>query len=429
MVMLNISPARRMSALRAHLFARLNRRKAELRAAGVDVISLDMGSPDLPPASHIVEALVRGARRLDRYGYGEFSGSPAVKRAFADFYARRFGVALDPEREVLLLLGSKEGIYHLNFAYLDVGDVALVPDPGYPTYAAAAKLAGATVYPLPLERLSDTTREGASEVEGDSWLPALERIPSDVVARAKVMWLNYPNNPTTSVAPLAFFERAAAFCRQHGILLAHDNAYSETGYDAYRPPSVLQVRGTKEVAVECFSLSKAYNVAGMRVGALVGHAEVIKTVAALKSNVDTGAFAAIEDAAVAALTGDQTWLEARQADYRRRRDVCVAALRALGCAVALPRATIYVWARLPNGETDSVAWCEAVLEATGVSFTPGAAFGSNGEGYFRVALTATPARLSEAMARLAAYLQRTDGRPTSSSQSARDLHCKHAILA
>ncbi|GIV83062.1 MAG: LL-diaminopimelate aminotransferase [Candidatus Roseilinea sp.] len=426
MNLLNIPPARRMSALHAHLFARLNRRKAELRAAGVDVISLDMGSPDLPPAPHIVQALVRSARRPDRYGYGEFSGSPAVKRAFADFYARRFGVTLDPEREVLLLLGSKEGIYHLSFAYLDVGDVALVPDPGYPTYAAAAKLAGATVYPLPLERMSHATQAGASEAEGDVWLPALDRIPGDVVARAKVLWLNYPNNPTTSAAPLTFFERAAAFCRQHGILLVHDNAYSETGYDAYRPPSVLQVPGANEVAVECFSLSKAYNIAGMRIGALVGHAEVIKTVAALKSNVDTGAFAAVEDAAIAALTGDQTWLEARQAEYRRRRDVCVAALRALGCLVALPKATIYVWARLPNGETDSAAWCEAVLEATGVSFTPGAAFGANGKGYFRVALTATPARLSEAMARLAAYLQRTDGRPTS---SAPDLHCNHAILA
>ncbi|MCS6848354.1 MAG: aminotransferase class I/II-fold pyridoxal phosphate-dependent enzyme [Anaerolineae bacterium] len=442
-----ISPARRLSAVKPHLFARLNRRKAELRAASVDVIALDMGSPDLPPAPHIVEALVRSARRPDSYGYGEFSGSPAVKRAFAYFYAQRFGVELDPEREVLLLLGSKEGIYHLSFAYLDPGDVALVPDPGYPTYAAAARLAGATVHAVPLERVRGTRGDGVDGVNGVGsvggvngvssvggvedvmWLPALERIPKDVAARAKVLWLNYPNNPTASIAPRTFFERAVAFCQQHSILLAHDNAYSETGYDGYRAPSVLQVRGAKDIAIEFFSLSKAYNVAGMRVGALVGHPEVVKTVAALKSNVDTGAFAAIQDAAIAALTGDQSWLEARQEIYRRRRDLCVAALRALGCEVALPHATIYLWARLPHGETDSAAWCAAVLEAAGVSFTPGVAFGQSGEGYFRVALTAPLERLREAMERLAAYVQRSD-RPSATGTDGAHDHClEHAVLA
>ncbi|BCX02533.1 MAG: LL-diaminopimelate aminotransferase [Candidatus Roseilinea sp.] len=428
-----IPPARRMSAVKPHLFARLNRRKAELRAAGVDVIALDMGSPDLPPAPHIVEALVRSARRPDSYGYGEFSGSSAVKRAFARFYAQRFGVELNPEREVLLLLGSKEGIYHLSFAYLDSGDVALVPDPGYPTYASAARLAGATVHAVRLERARGANGVGSvSSVGGGEdvmWLPVLESIPEDVVARAKVLWLNYPNNPTASIASRAFFEHAVAFCRQRGILLAHDHAYSETGYDGYRAPSVLQVRDAKDVAVEFFSLSKAYNVAGMRVGALVGHPEVVKTVAALKSNVDTGAFAAIQDAAVAALTGDQAWLEERQEIYRRRREVCVAALRALGCEVALPRATIYLWARLPRGEVDSAAWCTAVLEATGVSFTPGVAFGQNGEGHFRVALTAPLERLREAMERLATYLQRS-GRPSPmGTDGAYDHPLAHAVLA
>lgn len=425
--MMVISPAHRMSAIKPHLFARLNRRKAELRAAGMDVIALDMGSPDLPPAPHIVEALVRGARRPDGYGYGEFSGSPAVKRAFADFYARRFGVELDPEREVLLLLGSKEGIYHLSFAYLDAGDVALVPDPGYPTYAAAARLAGATVHAVRLEQVRGA--KGVVGVEDVMWLPALESIPADVAARAKVLWLNYPNNPTASIASRAFFERAVAFCKQHGILLAHDNAYSETGFAGYHAPSVLQVHGAKEIAVEFFSLSKAYNVAGLRVGALVGHAEVVNTVAALKSNVDTGAFAAVQDAAIAALTGDQSWLEARQEIYRQRRDVCVATLRALGCEVPLPRATIYLWARLPHGETDSAAWCAAVLEATGVSFTPGVAFGQNGEGYFRVALTAPLERLREAMGRLAAYIQRSGPTASTGTNSAYDHLLEHAVLA
>jgi len=387
-----------MSAVGPHLFARLNQRKAELRAAGLDVIALDMGSPDLPPSLHIVEALVRCAHRPNCYGYGEFTGSSAVRQAFARFYQHRFGVSLNPESEVLLLLGSKEGIYHLSFAFLDPGDVALVPDPGYPTYAAAARLAGAAVHAMPLARVG----------ESDGWLPDLERIPGDVLARAKLLWLNYPNNPTASVASLAFFEQAVEFCRRHSILLVHDNAYSETGYDGYRAPSVLQAPGAREVAVEFFSLSKAYNMAGMRVGALVGNAGVVRTVAALKSNVDTGAFAAIEEAAIAALIGDQAWLQARQAIYRQRRDLCAAALRALGCEVASPQATIYLWARLPAGAMDSATWCMDVLEATGVSLTPGTAFGQNGEGYFRLALTAPLERLRVAMDRLIAHGQRPD---------------------
>jgi LL-diaminopimelate aminotransferase len=416
-----ITPAHRMSAVRPHLFARLNQRKAELRAAGLDVIALDMGSPDLPPSPHIVEALMRRARRPDSYGYGEFTGSAAVRQALAGFYQRRFGVSLNPESEVLLLLGSKEGIYHLSFAFLDPGDVALVPDPGYPTYAAAARLAGAAVHTMRL----------ACAGEDGSWLPDLERVPGDVLARAKVLWLNYPNNPTASVASLALLGQAVDFCRRHGILLVHDNAYSETGYDGYRAPSVLQVPGAQEVAVEFFSLSKAYNMAGMRVGALLGNAGVVKTVAALKSNVDTGAFAAIEEAAIAALVGDQSWLQERQVIYRQRRDLCVAALRALGCQVALPQATIYLWARLPPGAPDSATWCMDTLEATGVSLTPGTAFGQNGEGYFRLALTAPSERLRVAMDRLIACRQRPDRSANSratAGQPAR-LDPQDAILA
>ncbi len=413
-----------MSAVGPHPFARLNQRKAELRAAGVDVISLDMGSPDLPPAPHIVEALVQSARQPHHYGYGEFGGSPAVKRAFARFYAHRFGVALDPDREVLLLLGSKEGIYHLSFAYLDPGDVALVPDPGYPTYVAAARLAGATAHAVPLQQV--VAGGGAGDV---MWLPDLARIPDHLAARAKVLWLNYPNNPTGSIAPLSFFEQAVAFCQRHDILLVHDNAYCETGYEGYRAPSVLQVHGAADVAVEFFSLSKAYNVAGMRVGALVGNAEVVKTVAALKSNVDTGAFAAVQDAAVAALTGDQAWLIERQEIYRRRRDVCVSALRALGCEVTPPQATIYLWARVPVPSLSSASWCMQVLEATGVSLTPGTAFGQNGEGYFRVALTAPLERLREAMDRLVSHAPRAGTPSFVTAGPARGSNLEHAVLA
>lgn len=399
------------------MFAQLNRRKAELRSVGVDVIALDMGSPDLPPDRPIVEALVKSARNPNHYGYSSFIGSPAVRRAFAEFYARRFGVALDPEKEVLLLIGSKEGIYHLSFAYLDPGDIALIPDPGYPTYAAAAQLAGATPHFMPLNVASVlSSKNGRTEVEASAgspyhpakasasnWLPDFDAIPSDILTQAKLLWLNYPNNPTASIAPLSFFEQAVAFCRQHNLLLVHDNPYSETGYDGYRAPSILQVPGAKDVAVEFFSLSKSHNMAGMRVGALVGNAAVVETVAALKSNVDTGSFIAIQDAAVEALTGDQSWLEARQGIYRQRRDVVVAALREAGCAVETPRATIYVWAQLPPSAPSSAAWCMQVLEATGVSLTPGTAFGQQGEGHVRVALTAPVKRLQEAMERVVAF--------------------------
>jgi LL-diaminopimelate aminotransferase len=401
-----IAPAQRLASLRPHLFARLNQRKAELRAAGMDVIALDMGSPDLPPAPHIVEALARGTRDLKNYGYGEFGGSAEVRQAFAQYYAARFGVELDPQRETLLLLGSKEGIFHLSFAFLNPGDVALVPDPGYPTYSSAAHLAGATPYQLPI-------------TAAQNWLPDLSAIPRDVLRKAKLLWLNCPNNPTAATAPLAFFAEAVAFCRRHNLLLAHDNPYCDTSYDGYRAPSVLQVPGAKEIAVEFTSLSKSYNLAGLRIGALVGNAEAVKAVAALKSNVDTGAFAASQGAAVAALTGDQTWLDERNAIYQARRDLCVAALHDAGFDVVVPRATIYMWARIPTHAVSSAVWCGDVLEATGVSLTPGTAFGPGGEGYFRLALTAPEERLSEAMRRVVACeLQRSE-RTT----------LKHAVLA
>jgi LL-diaminopimelate aminotransferase len=431
-----IAPAYRMSSVKPHLFAGLNVRKAQLRAAGIDVISLDMGSPDLPPHASIIEALVNSARNPRHHGYGPFSGTPAVKRAFAEFYARRFGVQLNPDKEVLLLIGSKEGIYHLSFAYLDPGDVALIPDPGYPTYAAAAQLAGATPHFISLNAApgfnsTNGSTYGYTDAEAPSaslrtslagsltsprhpakastsdwtsdWLPELNTIPPRVLVKAKLLWLNYPNNPTTAIAPLSFFEQAVDFCRQHDVLLAHDNPYCENGYDGYRAPSVLQVKGAKDVAVEFFSLSKSHNMAGMRVGALVGNAEVVQTVAALKSNVDTGSFQAIQDAAVAALIGDQGWLRVREDEYRSRRDVCIAGLREAGCDAATPRATIYVWAKLPPRAQSSAAWAEEILTHTGVSITPGTAFGAGGEGYFRVSLTAPAARLDEAMSRIAAH--------------------------
>ena len=383
-----IAPAQRMSAIKPYVFAKLIKRKEEIRAGGVDVIALDIGSPDLPPSEAIVDKLVAAARHPNKHGYGGFTGTPAFRKSFADFYSRRFNIDLHPEKEVLPLLGSKEGIYHIAFAYLNPGDVALAPDPGYPTYTSGALIAGATPYFMPL------TRER-------NWLPDFGAIPADVLAKAKLMWLNYPNNPTTGVAPLSFFEEAVAFCRRHNILLCHDNPYCDNGYDGYLAPSVLQVPGAKDVAVEFGSLSKSHNMAGMRVGVLMGNADVIKTVGTLKTNADSGPYMGVQDAAIAALTGDQEWRHEVQEAYQERRDLVVQGLRAMGCQVDVPQATIYVWAGIPSSFSTSADWAEHLLVNKGIVVTPGTAFGEHGEGYVRISLGAPTARIKEALDRMA----------------------------
>jgi LL-diaminopimelate aminotransferase len=383
-----IAPSQRMSVVKPYVFAKLNKRKDELKAAGMDIIALDMGSPDLPPNSEIVETLVNAARSPNKHGYGGFTGTATFRKSFTQYYARRFNVELDPEKESLPLLGSKEGIYHTAFAYLNPGDVALVPDPGYPTYTAGTEIAGGTPYFMPL-------------LKENNWLPDLDAIPSDVLAKTKLMWLNYPNNPTAGIAPLSFFEKVVAFSKKHNILLCHDNPSRENGYDGYVAPSVLQVPGARDSAIEFFSLSKSHNMAGMRVGVILGNAEAIKLIGMLKSNVDSGPFLGIQDATIAALTGDQEWLYERQETYKERRDIVVAGLRAAGCEVELPKATIYVWARIPKSYATSAAWGEYLLEKKGISLTPGTAFGAHGEGYVRISLGTATKRIKEAMERIA----------------------------
>lgn len=382
-----IAPSQRMSVVKPYIFAKLNKRKDELKAAGMDIIALDMGSPDLPPNTEIVETLVTAARSSNKHGYGGFTGTAAFRKSFTQYYARRFNVDLDPEKESLPLLGSKEGIYHTAFAYLNPGDIALVPDPGYPTYTAGAEIAGGTPYFMPL-------------LKENNWLPDLDAIPSDVLAKTKLMWLNYPNNPTAGIASLSFFEKVVAFSKKHNILLCHDNPYCENGYDGYIAPSVLQVPGAKDIAIEFFSLSKSHNMAGMRVGVILGNAEAIKLIGMLKSNVDSGPFLGIQDATIAALTGDQEWLYERQETYKERRDIVVAGLRAAGCEVELPKATIYVWARIPKSYPTAAAWGEYLLEKKGISLTPGTAFGAHGEGYVRISLGTATKRIKEAMDRI-----------------------------
>jgi len=378
--------AERLNNLPPYVFAIIGRRVRTAQERGVDVIRLDIGSPDLPPPPAVIETLYRSAQDPHNHGYGGFFGKPALRGAFVDYYGRRFGVELDPESEVLPLIGSKEGVFHLPMACVDPGDVVLVPDPGYPTYRVSTQLVGGELYLTPL-------------LAKNGFLPDLDAIPGDVLARARVLWLNYPNNPTTATAPFSFLTEAVDFARAHNLLLAHDNPYAETAWDGYVPPSLLQVPGAMEVAVEFNSLSKTYNMAGWRVGVVVGNADVIGALTRLKTNVDSGIFRAVQDATITALsTTGEAWLVERNETYRARRRAVTAALDRMGLEYVSSSATLYVWARAPQGVT-SARFTSDLLDGAGVSLSPGTAFGSQGEGYVRISLVQPVARLEEAMGR------------------------------
>lgn len=383
--------AERLNNLPTYVFASIGQRVRALQAQGVDVIRVDIGSPDLPPPQSVVDMLDRSARDVHKHGYPTFFGTPALRKSIVDYYGRRFGVELDPDTEVLPLIGSKEGIFHLPIAFVDPGTTVLVPDPGYPAYRNAVSLVGGELHCMPL-------------VEENDWLPDLEGIPADVLDRARLMWLNYPNNPTTAVAPLAFLERAVAFARAHDILLAYDNPYADIAWDGYVAPSVLQVPGAMDVAVEFNSLSKVHNMAGWRVGMVVGSREAVAALARLKTNVDSGIFEPIQDAAAVALGTDEDWIARRNQIYRERRQVVTAALDRMGLAYTPSSATLYVWVRLPSGSR-SVEFASALLDETGVSISPGTAFGEHGEGYVRITLCHPAARLEEALERWKRWME------------------------
>jgi LL-diaminopimelate aminotransferase len=357
-----------------------------MQRQGVDVIRLDIGSPDLPPAPFILEKLNEVASQPDKHGYGGYFGRPSLRRAMADYYARRFDVALDPDTQVLPLIGSKEGIFNIALAFVDPGDVVLVPDPGYPTYSGGTRIAGGEIVTMPLLAKND-------------FMPNLEHIPSAVADRAKLLWLNYPNNPTAGLATLEFFEKAIAFARTHDILLCHDAPYAEVTFDGYRAPSLLQLPGAQEVAVEFNSLSKTYNMAGWRVGIAAGNAGAINALGKLKSNIDSGLFLAVQAAAEAALNGDQDWLAGRNAIYQERRDIILQSVAAAGLKARTPQATLYVWAQVPQGYT-SVEFTDRLLQEQAVSVAPGIAFGTHGEGYVRISVGQATDKLREAMERL-----------------------------
>lgn len=387
-----IRPADRIASFKPYFFASLVQKINGLKASGMDVIRIDMGSPDLPPADFIVDALEKSARKANTHGYSPNGGTPAFREAIANYYKTRFNVDLDPKSETLQLIGSKEGLFNLSEVLLNPGDVSLVPDPGYPVYSASGIIAGAEVVYLPLSRET-------------GFLPDLDAIPEETARRAKILWLNYPNNPTGAIAPMSFLEKAVAFAKKYEIVLAHDAPYTDVCFDGYRAPSILEIPGAKDVAVEFNSLSKTYNMAGWRLGMAVGNAQVINYLHTFKSQVDSSQFQPILDAGIAALAGDQSWLEERNEIYQHRRDVVLQGLRAAGFTVDTPPAAIYVWAQLPAGEKDSITFCNRLLEETGVSTTPGIVYGQHGEGYLRISLGTATHRIEEAMERITRWVK------------------------
>jgi LL-diaminopimelate aminotransferase len=378
--------AQRLGRIPPYLFAEIDRKVQEKKKAGVDVISLGIGDPDLPTPKRIVSVLQEAAADPANHRYPSYFGLAELRQAIAGWYRDRFNVGLEPNGEILPTLGSKDGISHVPLALVDPGDVVLAPDPGYTVYATGAIMAGADPYVMPLTLEND-------------WLPDLGAIPTDVAERARLMWLNYPNNPTAAVAGREFLEHAVEFCRTHDIVLCHDAPYSEIAFDGYRPLSLFEIPGAREVGLEFHSLSKTFNMTGWRIGWVCGRADLVGLIGQLKTNIDSGIFQAVQWAAIEALNGGEEETRAACEIYARRHRLVADTLNSLGWKIKPPRATFYVWAPVPAGY-DSIGFAGHVLDQVGVNITPGVGFGGHGEGYFRLSVTAPDARLEEAMTRL-----------------------------
>ena len=380
--------ADRIEKLPPYLFAQISKKVAAKKAEGIDVISFGIGDPDLPTPAHILDALAEASRAPANHRYPETEGLPEFRQAVANWYERRFAVRLDPAKEVMSLIGSKEGIGRIALCFIDPGDVALVPDPAYPVYEIGTMFAGGSSYAMPLRA-------------EHGFLPDFEAIPLGIASRANVMWLNYPNNPTGAVADVEFFERAVHFAKRNDIAICHDGPYSEVAYDGYRPVSFLQAPGAMDVGVEFHSLSKSYNMTGWRIGMCVGNPRIVDALMRVKSNLDSGASQAIQRMAIAALDGPQESIAEHNAIYQRRRDRVVETLRRLGLDVTPPKASLYVWAKVPRGMT-SAQFAERLLDEAAVIVTPGNGYGPSGEGYVRLSLTLPDDRVDEGLRRIAA---------------------------
>ena len=381
--------SRRLGKLAPYPFVEISRIIAEKRAEGADVVTFGIGDPDIPTPQPIIDRLLTASQDPPNHRYPETDGLPEMRRAIAQWYEQRFGVNLDPDKEVLPLIGAKEGIGHVAFCFLDPGDVALVPDPAYPVYGVGTMFAGAESHIMPLR-------------EENGWLPDLSAIPSDVAQAAKVMWLNYPNNPTSAVASAEDLASYVAYCRQHDIALLHDAAYSEVGYDGYRAASLLQLDGARDVGIEFHSLSKSFNMTGWRMGMAVGNADMIKALFQIKANLDSGVPQAIQEMSIEALTGPQDCIEENRVIYQRRRDRVVSALRSMGLTVEVPQASLYIWARIPDGFS-SAEFAARLLEDIDIVVTPGSSYGQYGEGYIRLSLTTPDEQVEKGCQRLESW--------------------------
>jgi LL-diaminopimelate aminotransferase len=378
--------AKRILDLPPYLFAELDRARAELQAQGREVISLGVGDPDMPTPEPIIEVLKREAQEPTNHQYPSYEGLLSFREAVAEWYEGRFGVALDPVCEVVSLIGSKEGVAHLPLAFVDPGDVGLYADPGYPVYSVAISFAGGTPVSLPLK-------------EENGFLPDLEAIPAETARNAKIMYLNYPNNPTAATADEAFFERLIAFARRHEILVCHDAAYTEIAFEGYKPPSFLQVQGAKDVGIEFHSLSKTYNMTGWRIGFCVGNEDAVAGLGKVKTNIDSGVFQPVQYAGVEALLRNGEVPRKLNELYQKRRDRVIEGLRSCGLKPFVPKATFYIWCPVPGG-IESKEFAKKLLVEAGVVVTPGVGFGEHGEGYFRISLTQPEEILEEAVARI-----------------------------
>lgn len=379
--------SKRLDQLKSAVFAELERIKEEVAAQGVGIIDLGIGSPDKPPAPHVHQALRDAVDNLSNYGYPSSRGCKELRDTIAWWYNERFGVSLDPESEVLVLMGSQDGLGHLPLGFLDPGDIVLIPDPGYPVYAAGAILAGAEIYSMPLK-------------EENEFLPDLNAIPESIAQKAKMMILNYPNNPVAATADIGFFEQVVEFAKKYGILVCHDFAYSELAFGENRPPSFLEAPGAKEVAVEFHSVSKTYNMAGVRLGFVVGCSEAIEALTRIKSNIDYGVFQPVQLAGIAALKGPQESVRNTVASYMSRCNILLEGLAKIGWQIRRPKGTMFAWANLPKGYTSSESFAEELLRKTGVVMVPGVAFGKQGEGYVRIALVQEEDVIREAVRRI-----------------------------
>ena len=383
---MRIEKAKRIDQIPPYLFAEIDKKKEEMRKKGMDLIDLGIGDPDLPTPQPIIERMKKASEDPGNHHYPSYEGMIQFRTAAAQWFERRFGVTFDPKTEVLTLIGSKEGIAHIPLAFVNPGDYVLVPSPGYPVYRVATLLAGGTPYFLPL-------------LKENGFLPRLSEIPKEVAERSKLLFINYPNNPTSAIAEKPFFEEVVAFARRYGIIVCHDAAYSELAFDGYRPLSFFEVEGAKEVGIEFHSLSKTFNMTGWRIGFAVGNSEIVSGLGRVKTNIDSGLFQAIQEAGIEALNHFDTPIPNIIRIYEGRRDVMVKGLREMGLEVDMPRATFYLWIRVPQGYT-SAQFATLLIEQAGIVATPGNGFGEAGEGYIRMTLTVGESRLKEAIERL-----------------------------